>query len=807
MTMLRSPKWHQGLWIALALLSAAAVCLYLQIITMNLPGPPFPDEISGYNLFRRDFGYFGAIKYYWHALIGRPGALAWFGWPMMIFPGRWVDPWQTLVVVRAFNWLLALACVAAFLRVVFDRLSILLCLGTAGLLLAASMSSLGGWGVTNLWVLDQAIYLLTFMLFCVVLLLCWRIAAHGPDRFAALLPPIFLLFLTAHEINLVTGSLILVFFFSGVIVSLSPAKPARGLWRPFWSAWHSLVTFKVRRSHQNLTWAHVSLGLCISNQLAFRIGKRQLVLGIGLGGGGVCFFLQTRSCHFDFGLWFRATKSFARLRWGHLRLIASLNYGSSRQKSVLLLATLGLLFVFAAAIQVFSPSLSHRETVWPIQATAREAAALGFISAFTPWLELGLGFQGAIIPMLLCGVAIGMFQFWRNPPARHLQMLLFVPLILALVTALVTATLSAVIGYLVRPTYFPDPKLGAIFDALGGKMLPQHQTHFVYQIWYVGVLFAGAGLAAVFTKPQHGVLKHQWQSALLFLPAAWLAYTVMASRAFSDSLAFDWRDQFSSTAERLAPLNYPSSFDGNSYIEEAPRHPLDYKGPNLDAYPLDRELQRMFRGGPVVFVPCGLAGAKNECSGTDLPVVERKFDSATTGLAGIWVGRIHATAELRQPKANHDQSFLSTTVFPKGNRTLVAVTMVIEPVVRAQAVTGFEQDVMLGVTSVDGSATIGFKLGAQEGLQPAEFGARALDARVRKLSGAALELSARFVMVGESPTFTVLLGGVAPVNGTSETANRFNWRLIATRLRIVDSGRSVFRFEPNPLRGGNAGPS
>jgi hypothetical protein len=699
------------LWtVAAASFAIACVFVYCQIFSLELPDYFFPDETAAYDVFRGR-GLVAGVWYYWANFIGRPSAMTWLGLPIVLTQRLLhINPWYAVVGTRMLNYLVALAALAFLLRTVLRRLQWCLSLAVAALLLAAVLAGVGTMAVKYYWLADQSIYGFSFVAYCLVLALFWRLALGGIDKHAWWLPAAFLLYLGAHEVNLVAGGLMLALYF-----------------------------------------------FCLVPRFLDR---------------------------------------------------------SLDRASLTMFATLSAIYVAMAYLEVFSPSLGFRYQVFAADKTWLEAAKLGFPAAFFPLLELGLGWNGAILPVLLSGIIAGAWNGAPSPLDRRRIWLFLAPLGFAVVVSVLMGVLSSRYSGLMDPFYnFSDAKIFPLIERFGLISLPVRQNIYSYQLWFTGLFSCGAAIGAY----SRG-LRVAGRDELLPLAAVacvgWLATVSVTSKTFADARHFDLRGRIASMAAWLRPLSEPPGFDGTRYLEEPPpemyaqwgwdKNPIGH--PKGTTYPLDVALQDMFHSGPIAFVPCGVAGAgaKAECIQENIPWLERRIDSAVSELEGIWRIPVGGQAVPAQDQlafvedAENREHYLATGDLLKGARTLVQVRAIIAT---QDIVPGAGISVVLA--SEDGAASVQFDLAEARIDDAKESGARALDGSSRRLANNAagasrFEFNARFVVVGEKDRFQIRLQSTRKGQTAYQGDGQSGWRVETLLIRMLDTGSSVSRLQSKP---------
>ncbi|HVB98610.1 MAG TPA: hypothetical protein VNJ12_04665, partial [Candidatus Dormibacteraeota bacterium] len=355
---------------------------------------------------------------------------------------------------------------------------------------------------------------------------------------------------------------------------------------------------------------------------------------------------------------------------------------------------------------------------------------------------------------------------------------------------------------------FPDAKIFPFVERHGLISLPVRQNIYAYQLWFTGLFFGGAAIG-MWAARQDMVSRRKWLLPLASLLAvAWLTAAVTVSPAFADAWHFDFFSQLGKVTEWLSPLSEPPGFDGTRYLEEPPpemyaewgwdRHPIGH--PKGTTYPLDTALQGMFLGGPIMFVPCGVAGARAECNDDDIPRLERRLDSAVAGLSGVWSTAAGGRASLADGRLafvedkEDGEHYLATGQLAKSARTLVQVTAIIDA---GDVATG--TGAVFNLVSPDGSAAVAFDLAQAKISGHTESDARALDGSIRRLAGASLsrwELTARFVVFGKADQFQVRLQSSRNGQTVYQGNGRSSWQVESSRIRMLDTGPSVAGLKP-----------
>jgi len=734
---MRGRVWH----LFSGLFAVACVLLYFQIFSMDLSGLPHPDEISAFDTFLTN-GFFGGVRYYWQNLIGRPSAMGWLGLPVVLSHWLGVSPWPTIVIARAFNFVAALACLTVLFKTILPRSSVFMSVAIAASLLAAVLAGVGTTALITYWLADQAIYLFSFMTYCLVLSLFWRIARNGIDKHALWLPPIFFLYVGAQEVNLVAGGLMLVLYF--------------------------FLLFRLRRSEEQ-----------------------------SFGGAAV-----------------KIMKSAYSMIPRFQGLLSSLQQRSQEEQLLFLFLVLCVVYVLAAFVQVFSPSLAFRLKVWSPSMGWLEAARIGLPAAFLPLLDLGLGLKGSVLPILLTGGVLGAWHGATHGMDRWRVWLLLCPLAFAIVISVLMALLSARYGLISiadlkvnDAAVFPDAKIYPLVKGLHLAVLASRQNIYAYQLWFTGLFFGGVLFGVL--PARRGMVAESWRFFPLvgLISAVWLSITSVLSPAFADSWRFDWLGKLEAATEELRPLDRPPGFDGTRYLKELLPN-VNYlriwagAAPKYGGYPVETALQGMFQGGPIMFVPCAVAGAAPECHVPNLPRLERRLDSAVAGLSGVWStaagGRASFTdGRLAFVEDKEDgEHYLATGQLAKSARTLVQVTAIIDA---GDVATG--TSALFNLVSPDGSAAVAFDLAQAKISGHTESGARALDGSIRRLAGASLsrwELTARFVVFGKADRFQVRLQSSRNGQTTYQGDGRSSWQVESSRIRMLDTGETALRLQPKP---------
>lgn len=164
-----------------------------------------PDELNAYHMLVT-FGFADAWSRYWTDLIGRFSAIGFLLGELWLVDRLAPSPWIGAIVARAINHLLVVAAFFAALRVGVRALgtgrSALLAVGA----LAAAHVAAGTVGIVGTWLLDHSIYFLSAATLPLVAAYVCRFAIEGfePEDAIAFFA-VYVLFLGAHEINLVPG--------------------------------------------------------------------------------------------------------------------------------------------------------------------------------------------------------------------------------------------------------------------------------------------------------------------------------------------------------------------------------------------------------------------------------------------------------------------------------------------------------------------------------------------------------------------------------------------------------------------------
>ena len=777
--------------VILTLFALACGFVFFQIVSVNLPGILFPDEITGFNIFRRYHGYIGTVTYYWSDLIARYAAIAWFGLPLVLTPASLATPWETVVLARAFNWVVVLICLAGLFRTVFPRLPFLFWLGFAALFLAATVVPTGVLGLTHYWLLDESIYLFSFSAYCLVLLCFWRVLRDGVNKNAWWLLLALFLAIGTHEVMLVAGGLMMAFFFIVLLKSYHQGAvgqiphnvltAVRGLIRA-----RSRID-KRRVVQENFTRSRHNFEL----SLMLHLGSRRLA-SVATGFTRSALYLSIGQLFCSIRLAIRRDWSLLAIRLGRIRLLSQLRHGTLQQRMLLLFLAMSALYIVGAGLQLLSPSIIFRFKVWPIQLSLIEAAKIGVPLAFVPLYEIAFGLKGALPPIILCGILAGFLQPPLPAASDARRWLLLCPLLFALVTVCIMVTLTAQINLLGGTSFYVDLKI-PISDE---KYLPSRQVFLAHQLWFLGFFFLGVFLGS--WAASLAVFRTSWQKKWVPLMmgccAVWLAYGVVTAPGFASAREFDWYAKLLSMNARMRPLSENPGFDKRRYIEEMPRAYVEWSGPPLGSYPFESELQRMFKVDAIVFVPCTLDGKQDECTIKNLPQLERILDGGKEGLSKIWSAAVGGSASMQgdamvfAEDASSGNHLLSTAPLAKSDRAVVQIAMTIE--VPALG----DREAVLSVVSQDGQAWAKFDLSSMKTDGRSESKMFALDGRVRRLSPSTFELTARFVVTGASDRFSVRLEGVKAGQVSYTGDARAAWKISNTRIRLFDSGTAVSRL-------------
>lgn len=728
------------------------VLLYYQLFSMTLSALPIPDEIAGWSIFITN-GFFRGIKYYWLNFIGRPAALGWFGFQITLSNWLGIWPWHGVVAAKALNFVAALACLTTLIQVVLPRLPVALSLAIAALLLSTSLAGPGLYQTLIYFLFDMSIYLFSFTTYCLVLCLFWRMAQKGIDRHATWLPLAFFLYVGTQEVNLIPGGLMLALF-----------------------------------------------ALCLLASGYFRFAPEHRA------GSRASGTLESRA---------------SRRRSGRAHLLARLAPRTSRGQLLALFLVLCLVYIATAYFQLASPSLVSRYKLWPAVMGWREAAESGLPASITPLLELALGIKGAVLPTLLSGVVLGAWHGFVDTRDRRLSWLLLSPLVIALVLCPVIGILTTRYGLSgVWSGWSLEEKLLLIPKERNG--IATRYIIYMYQLWYIG-LFFGSVLLGMWAGHRLGVQRQARALALVGLFAmVWLAGASMASSAFAVSFRFNWLEKLERAATLLRPLREPPGFDGTRYLEE-PQTDLIYPffnesgshGPWIPAwvgavprngnYPLNIALQGMFRGAPIMFVPCEIAKAPDECQDPETPRVERRLDNATAAFAEARSvargGAVSTGATLVFTEdASEGEHYLATAELAKSARTLVQVTAIVDA---SKLPPG--RGLSFHLVSPDGSAFVEYDPARAQIVRYGESGARALDGSIRRLSSGAsggprIELTARFVVVGPNDRLQFRFGGTRDGRTSYQGDGNSGWAIERMTIRLLDTGEATARLQPAPGR-------
>lgn len=199
--------------------SAAALALCGMFVAANMMSTQFlhPDEIAAH-VQASFIGVLQAVYFYWGHLYGRVSALFYLFAQDRIIDALHIGPWIGTVAARGFNHLLVLTAFVYAVRAVLPRASRTAAIAFGALALAAAFALAaqhvspytGATPINGTWQVDQSIYFLTAAAYVAVAAAAWGHVRDGLSlpaqvAFAAL----FFVYLSAHEINLVVGGLLL----------------------------------------------------------------------------------------------------------------------------------------------------------------------------------------------------------------------------------------------------------------------------------------------------------------------------------------------------------------------------------------------------------------------------------------------------------------------------------------------------------------------------------------------------------------------------------------------------------------------
>lgn len=618
---------------ALCLFGAISLYVYLVYVAANAVSVPAPDELSALNL-TKTFGILGTILYYWENFVGRFSATTWLVLQLWSADSLGITPWSGFVALRSVNHILLVLGFYALLRLVYPESGRLSSIVFAIAFHALVYASQDLARIGNYWLFDQAIYLVTFSTYCLLLGLFWRIATKGLDLWAALSPLVWLIFLGAHEINLATGGILLGLFAISIAYS-------------------------------------------------------------SLKSDGMVATLR---------LWLRA----------HYRR------GGIKERYARLLSAYCVTFVLAALLQVMSPSVAYRNSHWVPEVGSVEALiSYGVQSSFTPLLELLLGFEGSVLPLLFAGCIFGIL--WHQADsARRMRGYLLVPLALALVTTVIMGVLLETTGQLLSKfdasqtasaQKFSQVLVGSLAD---WRYADSQKSFFIYQVWFLAAFFLGAFLGAetAYRLRRHDALRQKLSLVTAPIGAVWFLYALFSSPGLGNAVRFDPWAELAAMNQRFEVLTRQGtnaySFTGPTpHIEEY----LNYH-PSLmefapETYPYESELARTYTKPAFIFVPCTLTGALNDCLSRSKKYVRRVLAADdTAALAELWQDRVPGPRSGPQLGLSSDQEMaagLTTADLRKGTRTLIEVTLDFRSERDLE-----EGSLALKLSSADGAAHIAF---------------------------------------------------------------------------------------------------
>lgn len=615
----------------LAILIFAAINLYVVVLyaAANVVTLPFPDELSAYNV-TRSMGVPATVIYYWENFIGRFSAVGWTSFEFSVLEQLGLSGWKALVAARLFNHAFLILSLYFLIRMVYSTFYRSVCLAISAVIHALVYSSQDLARVLNYWILDHAIYLLSFSTYCILLALFWRLAVKGTDLWALVLPLFFIVFLGAHEVNLVTGGLLLGLF-----------------------------------------------GLVIARRT-----------------------MKTEGPAATFWLWAKA-----HVKWG-----------GPREHCARLLTTLCLVYLASACAQVLSPSVAYRNSVWTPQIASFWAwLTNGLKTAHVPFLELLLGFEGSILPLLLFGIILGIASA-KTREIRDLRALFLVPPALAFLTTTTIGVLSESIGVLLSHYEFSEQKLGRFHtDKINvWKFAPMQKYLYIYQLWLLGVFFFGAFLGVEFMCRSRRTSPWVRRTVHLLAPVTglWLLYALFSSPGLASVRAFDSWSEFLAMDRRLDVLNRRtqgefSSSNSTVFVEEF----LNYQPAVVNmllpgVYPYESQLAAIHSGGSFMFVPCTTAGELADCLTRHRKHLQRTYQGEGPAVSRFWQGRGPAPATgTRFGISPGDETFgsLTSPEIKKGARTLIEVTIELSASRKVE-----ESALQLSLGSADGEALIIF---------------------------------------------------------------------------------------------------
>lgn len=220
-----------GLSLARLVVVFFLLAVSLVYISANVFGPFFavPDTFGIYETYLIH-GLFGGVYYYWGQLIGRTSAIFFAFLEIFITDTVALSAWKSFVFFRFLNHFMVVAAFYFGLRMVLREAPRLLALALAIFIYGAAQSLWGYMpeemfsgpgtpvespltntrGLWMLWLLDQAIYLLSAATFVVVFSYLWRFAYRGlTSAHTVGFLVCFFLFLNSHELNLITGGIVM----------------------------------------------------------------------------------------------------------------------------------------------------------------------------------------------------------------------------------------------------------------------------------------------------------------------------------------------------------------------------------------------------------------------------------------------------------------------------------------------------------------------------------------------------------------------------------------------------------------------
>ncbi len=441
----------------------------------------------------------------------------------------------------------------------------------------------------------------------------------------------------------------------------------------------------------------------------------------------------------------------------------------------------------SAALQLLSPSLAFRESVWPPAMPLIPDAVLGGLAARQAVFERLLLATHPVVPaVFLAALLAGLATRPGDRPRRP---------------GLAAAFLLLNLGCLTGLAF-----LMPILMVYGGRLAPGAQE--LSSMQHVFILFLGVGVAgflglllATRILPPMPWLRRPAAIGAWAVPVLAAALSVLPSPAYREGLAYLSGDRRIDAAGMNAPnqttlharldrqLSHPDA-TGTAYADEVFLHRGDPDNPAFRRF-LEGNgtgLSRMYRLADIVYLPCELGPRPDVCNGKGGRPEHSalRFDDPDS-LAARWVVTEGATARptadglrLRETGAGGEH-YATAGPFEKGAQ--VAIRAAVDIAAPADA-----GRIGLYAISGSGSALQVFDLAAARPAEHGDFGGRVVRPQVVRLDATTLRLSAIFVLSGEAPTFNLRIQLVDDDGATGYPGN--DRRAVTVRRAVLYLVRS-----------------